>query len=249
MNSDGDFKFTAMLRIRDEERWIERVIKSLLPLCEHVFVMDDHSKDNSADIVRSFDKERVHYLPSPFTKNDLDESRDKNWLLDKVVDVEPEWILCIDGDEELEIMGPEIIRETAASAQWHSYTLRIVYLWDDETQMRVDGVYKTFNRPSMFYMENPSFRFRTTPFGGNLHCSSIPQELLHGVCPCPARLKHYGYIDEDLRMAKFHWYNKVDPNNKEEDCYRHIIQGDAGGPKADEKLKWAGPLKLESFVE
>jgi len=242
-------RFLAMLRIRNEERWIKRVIDSLLPICAELYVMDDHSSDTTADIVLAFDKERVHYIPSPFAKDDLDESRDKNFLLDYVISGKPDWVLCIDGDEELEEMGPDIIRETVKTPQWHSYSFRVIYLWNSEQTIRVDGVYKTFARPSMFRMVNPAFRFKTTPWGGNLHCSSIPQELLHGYQRCSVRLKHYGYIDPELRRKKFDWYNKVDPDNTGEDCYRHIIQGDPGGPTPDVKLKWAGPLKLESWVE
>lgn len=242
-------RFVAMLRVRDEERWIKQVITALLPLCDEIFVMDDHSIDRTPDIVTAFDKLRVHYKKSPFIKDDLDESRDKNWLYDKVYDAKPDWVVCIDGDEELEKHGAEVIRETVETAKWHSYTLRIIYFWDSFNAMRVDGVYKTFARPSLFQMINPAFRFKTTPWGGNLHCSSIPQELIGGMQPCSARLKHYGYVDQVLRTDKFHWYNTVDPNNKEEDYYRHIIQGDPGGPSKDEKLKWAGPLKLEPWVE
>jgi hypothetical protein len=48
------------------------------------------------------------------------------------------------------------------------------------------------------------------------------------------------------RRRKFDWYNLKDPNNLVEDQYRHMIQGDAGGPPPHMKLRHAGPLKLEA---
>jgi hypothetical protein len=50
------------------------------------------------------------------------------------------------------------------------------------------------------------------------------------------------------RMKKWKWYNEVDPGNQVEDEYRHMIQGDLGGPGAEESLKWAGPLRVERLV-
>ena len=99
-----------------------------------------------------------------------------------------------------------------------------------------------FARPSLFRLMNRNFRFQKTPWGNgaNFHCSSIPQELLHhahGVCPAP--LLHLGYMDAEDRMRKFLWYSKIDPNNEVEDRYRHIIQGDPGGPAWNECLRYA----------
>jgi hypothetical protein len=61
----------------------------------------------------------------------------------------------------------------------------------------------------------------------NLHCSSVPQRLLHGFKNCPARLKHYGYMTRETRVRKLDFYTSIDWLNAAEDCYRHMCQGDA----------------------
>jgi hypothetical protein len=111
----------------------------------------------------------------------------------------------------------------------------------------VDGVYGRFYRPSLFRLMNRNFRFQSTPWGGNLHCASIPQEMLHCSAKTEIGLLHYGYLDRDLRLRKYEWYNRVDPNNYAEDCYRHMVQGDIPEVPPSMKLRHAGPLQFESL--
>jgi glycosyltransferase involved in cell wall biosynthesis len=245
-------RFAAMFRIKNEGKWIRRVIESVLPLCERIYVMDDHSTDNTLQQCMLIETDRLNVLESPF--ENLDEARDKNWLYDWIIQEYetregrycwPDWLLCIDGDEELAPGGTEIIRQTCGKTDKDALSLRIIYLWNTPNQVRVDGVYGDFRRPSMFRVINPAFRFQTTPWNGNLHCSSIPQELIHGFGKCEAKLLHYGYMDAGRRMMKWNWYNTIDPGNEAEDCYLHMIIGDHPGLPASSRRKWAGPLRLE----
>src|SRR5512146_3144075 len=87
-----------MLRVKNEARWIRRVIKALFPLCERVFVLDDHSTDGTPELCCTIGAP-VTVIPSPF--DGFDETRDKNFLYDYVLTHSPEWILHVDGDEML----------------------------------------------------------------------------------------------------------------------------------------------------
>ena len=255
-------QFAAMLRVRNEARWIEEVIRSIMPLCERIFVMDDHSTDNTVAILESLryvtvekDLDRRHVeqvtiFQSPF--DGLNESRDKNWLYDQILrECEPEWILCIDGDEVLEQNGPDIIRKLASTPHGRttlhdSFKLAIAFLWDSPRQWRTDRIYGDFWRPSLFrpFIPNPDrpddlkiaqeFRFKATPFGRhvnsdqpNLHCSSVPQRRIHGAKMLPVRLKHYGYMSRADRIGKLDYYTSIDWKNEAEDGYRHMCQGDS----------------------
>ncbi len=226
----------------------------MLPVCDSIHVFDDHSTDETARI--------AEYLGATVYRSEfqgLDEQRDKQFLMGQIYNsipaqdqhftrgnpYSPYWALCLDGDEELIGNAGEQLHDAAASGDADSYSIRILYAWDSETQVRVDGVYENFRRPSLFRLMNRGFAFQTTPNGGNLHCSSIPQEMIAGFRPCDAELLHYGYLDAELRKRKYDWYNQVDPGNVAEDCYRHIVQGDAGGVPAYRRLLHAGPLKLE----
>lgn len=237
-----------MLRIKNEGRWIREVIESILPLCDHVFVMDDHSTDDTVAICESFSQ--VTVFNSPFAG--INEARDKNWLYDRITaECEAKWILCIDGDEVLEKSGPRIIRDTCAGATQNALALQIAFIWDNHNTVRTDRIYRDFWRPSLFrpFYDTPGvpdsrtilseLRFMSTPFGRsvgnnkpNLHCSSVPQRFIHGRGLCPARLKHYGYLHREDRIRKLDFYTSIDWKNAAEDCYRHMCQGDS--PRLDE---------------
>jgi glycosyltransferase involved in cell wall biosynthesis len=243
------YQFVAMLRVRNEARWIAEVLESIRPLCERIFVMDDHSTDETVEICKRF-APLVIVTPSPF--EGLNESRDKNWLYDQILQFcEPEWILCIDGDEVLEKNGPAIIRDRIflESLSPHggtvSFKLAIAFLWNGRETVRTDRIYGDFWRPSLFrpFIPDPNkpddllvaqeFRFKATPFGRhidtdkpNLHCSSVPQRRIHGAKMLPVRLKHYGYMWREDRVQKLDYYTSIDWKNQAEDCYRHMCQGD-----------------------
>lgn len=250
----------GMLRIKNEARWIEEVIRSIIPVCQRIFILDDHSTDGTAEICEKLDK-RVTVFRSPF--EGLDESRDKSFLLDKIMytvsdhpqedwvlngnPTSPYWVLAIDGDEVLAPGGAENIKKAIDDTGHHAFKLPVIYLWNSRQMKRVDGVYRHFARPSLFRLMNRAFQFQRTPWGGNFHCSSIPQELLHHAhIACDAPLLHLGYMDKEDRLRKYAWYTTMDPNNPGEDCYRHIVQGDVPEIPAGMRLLHAGPLVLES---
>lgn len=241
-------KVAAMLRVHNESRWIERVIRSLVPLCgENIFVLDDESTDDTAELARSAGA--VVYA-DPFFGQQLDEARDKDWLMRTVIDrCSPEWIFCVDGDEELEPLGTEKIRGALQqNPEVDCIAVHFLYLWDRPDQVRLDRWYSNFSRPSLFRV-TPSLAFKSIYAGTGVDCNLG----LH-VSNAPAGLKsvllnvyllHYGYMSKADRMRKYEYYNRIDPHNPMEDEYRHIVQGDIPEVPASAVLLHAGPLELK----
>jgi hypothetical protein len=244
----------GLMRVRNEARWIERVIRAITPICERVLVLDDKSDDGTPDICERI--EGVTVFRSKTTV--LDESADKDRLLTEAYTSIPHehkagnpnspwWGLMIDGDEELAAEDRDAVLELTQRPE-HAFHFRIPYLWDNETTVRIDGVYRHMaevGRPSMFRLMNEAFRFQRTRFGGNFHCSSVPQEMLHHAEKTSVRLKHWGYIHKEDRIRKYKFYNTKDPSNLSEDCYRHMVIGDLY--PAESRFKHAGPLQLVPF--
>jgi glycosyltransferase involved in cell wall biosynthesis len=230
----------GMMRIKNEARWIRAVLESALKVCERIYVLDDHSTDGTFELCQQAG-DRVRVFSSTF--HGIDESRDKNWLLEVIrLGTNAEWVLAIDGDELL--MDHAELIATAESGRADCYALRVLYLWDRKDQVRTDGVYGRFWRPSLFRLGTAQGSFRTTPYGGNFHCGNVPRKLFAPSRRSEVRLLHFGYMNAVDRRHKFNWYNEHDPNNAAEDQYVHMIQGDKGGPAAHSKLKHAGPLEL-----
>lgn len=239
----GDPGFLCAMRIKNESSHIREVLTQALRLCQRAFVFDDHSTDDTVSICGAFG-DRVTIFRSPFAG--LDEARDKNFLLEKISEANPEWVLWIDGDEVLENNGPAQIRAAAAkhptAAAWY---LRIAYLWDDPRQVRVDGLFGTFRRLSLFRLRGQPVRqlaFRATGNGGNFHCGNVPDGLVGEHRELSVRLKHYGYLTQQQRTAKYAFYTHADPCNQLEDNYRHLL-GIRGARHAP------GPVRLIPWVE
>src|SRR6266446_912121 len=160
--------FYGAIRAKNESRWLERVLLAMQPLCKEILVFDDHSTDDTAAIA---ERMGAIVFRSPF--EGLDERRDKQWLLERAFEAIPQhdqhftlgnadcphWLVSLDGDEELLPESVELLRQAADSGRAHSYSVRILYAWDAENQIRVDGVYRNFRRPSMFRLMNRAFRY------------------------------------------------------------------------------------------
>jgi GT2 family glycosyltransferase len=233
----------GMLRIKNESPHIAQVIARLLGLCQQIIILDDHSSDDTVVICRSFG-DRVAVINSPFTG--LDEARDKNFLLEKLITLRPDWVLWIDGDEVLERRGPERIRAAVKNGVAVSaYSLRISYIWDDHDHVRIDGIFGRFTRPSLFRLHGQplnALHFQKTTSGGSLHCGNVPCGLTGYQKNLDVRLKHLGYRSRHQRESKYEWYNSVDPDNTLEDNYRHLIEA-PGARHAP------GPARLVPWVE
>lgn len=239
----------GMMRVRNEARWISDVIRAQLPLAERIFILDDHSNDGTPELCSQFPE--VTLFRSEF--EGLDESRDRQWLLDQVIKAVPPaqinrdspwFVLALDGDEVLENSAANQIREALEEGAVHCLSLRILYCWNDPLKIRIDGVYGHFRRPSLFRLMNPAFRFQKTPFGNgaNVHCPQVPQEYLHHTIRSDIAVLHLGYLDARDRIRKYEWYNAIDPSNEGEDGYRHMVIGDLF--PANSKFRWGGPLRL-----
>jgi glycosyltransferase involved in cell wall biosynthesis len=260
-------KLYGMLRIKNEGRWIRRVLDSIAPLCPWIFVFDDHSTDNTLAEVYNFMLETGHKMCIMHSQfQGINETRDKNYIVSRMMNKpsddhdempdgyeSPDWILHIDGDEVLEPAGVHAIRAAIQSNSSNCYGLRVLYLWNDDHTIRTDGIYREFVRQSLFNTRTTNGTFNPTEHGkgtaANLHCTNVPEDLRNKALWIPgARLLHYGYFDRAMRLAKWDFYNTVDPDNVLEDRYRHVVAGDIPEVPAHVRTKWAGPLTLEPYV-
>jgi len=181
------------------------------------------------------------------------ELRDKNclwWYVKSAIDFD--YVLCLDGDEVLSkkalaAFGEMWVWLASGTCDW--ITLPFIYLWNDEGLRRVDGLYGDRTNPTdppndgSPKLRFPRFfsirrldeqqlydtRFNWLGSRGGIHCGSIPQEGFLPIKPVQlhapaAYVLHYGYLDPEMRVAKYQFYNTVDPNNQFEGFYEHIIE-------------------------
>ena len=73
----GNSKITGVYWIKNEARFIEKSLKSVMDICSEIIVMDNNSTDDTVEICSGIDKvtEIIKRKDLP-----LDEVRDKNIL-------------------------------------------------------------------------------------------------------------------------------------------------------------------------
>jgi|SRR6185295_6915067 len=261
-----------MARVKNEARWIRRNLERTWLVCKTAVIFDDHSTDSTMvealetvgashieghgqafhdgfSLVYSDQsgERELHWLRSPFQET-VDEVRDKNHLWDYVVGLGPRHVLCLDGDEMLSLAA---IREFPAAIHQleqggaNVIVMPFVYLWNDERQRRIDGVYRDIRHARLFTIDrDPDYRHARFVSHGRagFHCGSIPERLNVRHVDMPSMpVVHFGYLDEALRQRKLQFYNSLDPGNEGEGYYKHIV-GEANHLAP-------GPVQLVEYVD
>lgn len=233
----------GLSRVKNESRYIERMARSMKTVCDQILIFDDHSTDGTPEICESLG---CTVFRSKF--DGTNEARDKDFLLEQVWKAgaqRGDMCLMLDGDET--IFEPDLpLLKSAIERRVPCGRFKFLYLWDSEDQVRIDRWYSEFSRPSLFKLIHQNLGFQTTSHGGNLHCSSVPVQLLPHSSELNVRLVHWGYMDRETRIRKWNWYRSIDPDSTKtghiEDGYNHMVIGDLF--PADSVFKWAGPLQL-----
>jgi glycosyltransferase involved in cell wall biosynthesis len=235
----NDSKIIVCYRVKNEERFIEKSLNSIMDICDEIVILDDNCTDKTVEICSGFDKvvdiQKQTNLP-------LDEVRDRNKLFQMALKRNPDFVFSLDGDEVIMPNSKDILLEEldilypATSV----FEFQIITLWDESNQYRYDGMVGNLWHKRLIRLKDQpkNLNFIPTPYNGNLHCGSIPPNSLGIETPVRSRIKilHYGSYDEELRQKKYKYYNKIDPNNSITDNYIHMISG---------KGRFSGPNGIE----
>jgi len=216
------------MRIKNEEEWIGRSLAAMAELADAIVILDDGSTDRTSEICRSFPKV-VRYVRQE--EQIINEVRDKNRLLAMTLELEPDWVLALDGDEVLEQKAAATIRKEIsyidpANPQFTAFAIHILYFWNRLDRFRVDpGIYGDFWQIRLFTtwgQDTAGLAFSDTSHGGNFHCGSIPSNLAGRFKLIDVKVKHYGYFDPAQRVKKQQFYFQRDPEEAAKGYYDHL---------------------------
>jgi len=110
-------KLSICLIIKNEEKYLSRCLSSVENVADEIIVVDTGSTDNSVAIARKF----THHIYNYKWENDFSAAR--NYGLDKA---SGDWILILDGDEELGPNCAEALHNTINNNDAEAYLLRII---------------------------------------------------------------------------------------------------------------------------
>ena len=232
-------RITAIYRVKNEARFIEQSIKSVVDLCSEIIVLDDNSIDNTTEICSGFDKvtDIIKQKELP-----LDETRDRNYLFEKARKLDPDFILSVDGDEIFMPDSSEMLFEELFTIHPVSdvFEFQFLTLWDNVNTIRTDGIFGYYWQKRLLRMKNQplSVLFVENDNPGNLHCGSIPPSTMGFDRPAKSSVKifHLASLDDEVRKRKYEYYTKTDPDSVLTGAYKHMISGEGefSGPNGIE---------------
>jgi O-antigen biosynthesis protein len=216
----------AILRIKNEQRWIKKCLEHAEKICNGFIILDDGSTDDTISICKKFDSVlELHCQKGlPF-----DEVRDKNTLLNLAKKHNPDFLLSLDGDEIIQANSKHVLDDELNHLYSKSsiFEFQSLFIWDKPNQYRIDGVYSNiwYKRLMRMSDQENELYFQETPYPGNSHSTRLPSNCQDWNFPVRSKVKilHYGYYDQDMRKNKFEFYSQLDPHNADFDEYRHIL--------------------------
>ena len=218
-------RIICQMRIKNEERWIQAVLDGIARVAQGIVILDDGSTDRTPDICRAHPAVLEYRRQN---ESRIDEVRDKNRLLKMALAQNPEWILCMDGDEVFEDSAPERIREAIRTCPQEVAVLDIefLYMWGDMHHYRVDGIYNRLTHHRIFRVvgqDREALSFTPTAHGGNFHCESVPPNIRGQAMEIDVKVKHLGYMYLTDRERKYRWYMAHDPQHGNQGYYNHLL--------------------------
>ncbi len=232
-------KIIAMYRVKNEARFIEQSLKSVIDICSEIVVLDDNSTDETVEICSGFDKVtnilKQKELP-------LDETRDRNYLFETTRKLDPDFVLVIDGDEVFMPNAYELLFEEISTIYPNSgvFDFQFLTLWDNASTIRTDGIFGNYWQKRLLRMKNQplSLLFVENDNPGNIHCGSVPPSSVGFTNPAKSSVKifHLASLDNKVRKQKYDYYTKTDPDSVLTGAYKHMISGEG---------KFSGPNGIE----
>ena len=213
----------AALLARNEagpDRYLARCVSNALRYCDAIVCVDDHSDDDTADVVRRTAQRKgkpAVVVPAcserSFWGSDETAVRAQLWDLAQTVAGDDGWVYIFDADHELVEITPSDLEYLTRSSIVNAWSFPLWDCWDDDQHMRVDGYWQAHLRPRPWLVKaRPYPAFQPQWNGAALHSGHIPHnyQILSGVAPGLAAIRHLSYVSPVARVRKHEQYMKVD---------------------------------------
>lgn len=202
-------KIVALCRVKNGGEIFRKCLLKVSSMVDEVLVFDDNSTDNTADIAKKF--ANVVYYKSEWTT--LDEARDRQWMLEKAREMKADWCWIFDHDE---MPSDRLARDLRyiienASPEKDLLCFKRDEYWDNDKQVRVDGVWGTFWQGRLFRLRKQfAVISNATKGDANFHCSAHGPIPIQCIEYLPYTIWHYGNMTVQERLRKYLWYTKSD---------------------------------------
>lgn len=213
------------MRVKNEAKYIGAALESLEPLDCEVLLLDDGSTDATPGIVRDFgfvDYRRQDDM-------ELDEGRDRTTLYRWALELNPDWIFTLDGDEMLAARGAEQMVRAAEQSpdDVNVYTMYMGIMASKNTRYTGPEPFAFWCMPRFFRVRDAVKKHKfASEFDGNLHCHCVPEIINRKALKLNAWIKYYGYESPAAIAKKLEFYEANDPQHAEH--LKRLIAGRRG---------------------
>ncbi|EFM08410.1 glycosyl transferase family 2 [Paenibacillus curdlanolyticus YK9] len=207
-------KLTLSMTVRNEsKRYLRQVLASHRRYIDEAVIIDDASEDDTAAIcLQELEGIPVRLIRNARSKfgNEI-ELRKQQWT--ETAAASPDWILCLDADEQFEERFVSEVRSLLTRQDTDMYCFRLYDLWDashyrEDFYWRAHETYRPF---LLRYRPDFAYEWQETP----QHCGRLPMnifQLPHQISQL--RLKHYGWSNAQDRRVKYERYMRLDPDGQ-----------------------------------
>lgn len=198
-------KIAGFIKFYNEESKgnLERALKCLSSICDVIVAADDGSTDNSIKIAEKYTEHIIRFNEPNLPK----ELERKQEMLEYTLQLDPDWILWIDGDEILEAKAERGIKDLCKfgdSFGIDGFAFHEINLWRSECWYRLDNKYNDLWKINL-WKNNGNLKFDISP---GLHKQQHPLGI-NKVFATNIQLIHYGFSSEKLIVDKYLMYKKL----------------------------------------
>jgi len=189
----------GITRVRNESLIIDDTLEHFLNLCDHIFIYDDCSTDDTVNRCLAFG-DRVSVIRGDVWKSDrkYENTRHRGLLLDIVKWQEYDWVLCFDADERLVGKWPDM------KADGYKFRLFDGYLTPENSEPYKSGPLEDL--PRMWGPECREILMLFRPEKASYRVTGQREPIMKGdVEVCDIRVKHYGKC-----LSVEHWEETCD---------------------------------------
>lgn len=205
-------KLVAILRVKNEIPMIAACLAKLSELTDEIMIVDNGSTDGTLAVYPSFEK-----VVTVLKTEGYHEGRDKCLLLEKAKERNPDWLMCIDGDEVFETACTRRDMERYMRSRYDCVRFRLCTFWQNEERFRIDGKFL------LYALEPQRSMWRNIPQAyfsdKKMHLGDI-RGIRGATYVSPFRIRHYGYPTREKIEQKRRVYEAEDQDNIR--TYGHI---------------------------
>jgi LCP family protein required for cell wall assembly len=212
-------RLVCLLPVRNGQLDLPGYFESVRRFADAVVALDDGSEDSTQEMLAAEPLVRV-LLTNPRRAGYVawDDSANRNRLLAAAAELEPEWVISLDGDERIDAGDAAALQafleEDALPGL--AYSFRVYRMigdlshYDESEPLWV----------CRLFAYEPDQRFPDT----RLHLAAVPTSIARRRwIRTTLRIQHLAGLSEERRIARFQKYAEADPDNEFQKDYAHLL--------------------------